>query len=103
MRTLLAFALSGLAALALVALVSLLLARRIGDDESVREARTFTQLLATGVVEPNLEPGVAAGDPRALARLDSVVRSRVLEPPVVRVKLWDRDGNIVYSDERRLI
>jgi signal transduction histidine kinase len=32
-----------------------------------------------------------------------LVRARVLEPPVVRVKVYDRDGTVVFSDEPRLV
>ena len=39
----------------------------------------------------------------ALAALDRIVQERVLGERVVRVKLWTRDGRIVYSDEPRLI
>ena len=41
--------------------------------------------------------------PAALERLDRLVQERVLSDRVVRVKLWTRDGRIVYSDEPRLI
>ena len=97
------FALSGLAALLAVVLVSLTFVRRAGDEESIREARDITRLLARGVVEPKLTDAVLRQRRSALADLDRVVRARVLEPPVVRVKLWSADGRIVYSDEPRLI
>jgi signal transduction histidine kinase len=32
-----------------------------------------------------------------------LVRDRILQPPVVRVKVWRQDGTIVFSDEPRLI
>jgi two-component system NarL family sensor kinase len=60
-------------------------------------------LAGMGVVAPAVTPGVLDGDQAALDRLDDVVRERVLKPPVVRIKLWTRDGRIVYSDEERLI
>jgi len=42
-------------------------------------------------------------DPDAIAALDEVIRSSVLQGSLVRVKLWNRDGTILYSDEQRLI
>ncbi|MCA1823666.1 MAG: histidine kinase, partial [Frankia sp.] len=39
----------------------------------------------------------------ALARVDAAVRAGVLDRDLVRVKIWDRSGRIVYSDEPRLI
>jgi signal transduction histidine kinase len=32
-----------------------------------------------------------------------LVRARVLEPPVVRVKIYNRNGTVVFSDEPRLV
>ena len=43
------------------------------------------------------------GDPEALAELNRVVRRDVLTGGVVRVKIWDHTGRIIYSDEPRLI
>ena len=39
----------------------------------------------------------------ALDDLDRIVQERVLGERVVRVKIWDAEGRIVYSDEPRLI
>ena len=39
--------------------------------------------------------------PEALARLDDSSRAQILGDSVVRVKLWARDGTILYSDEPR--
>jgi two-component system, NarL family, sensor kinase len=46
---------------------------------------------------------VLRGDPAALARLDSAVRRNVLSGKVLRVKLWDETGKIVYSDDSRYV
>jgi two-component system, NarL family, sensor kinase len=97
------FALSGLLATVVIGLVAVALLRRIGNAEAIRSAKQVTRLAGEGIVEPNLTPGVLAGDPAALRRLDRVVRARVLRDGVVRVKLWTPDGRIVYSDEPRLI
>jgi len=102
-RLLLQFGASGLVALLVVAVAATYAFRRAGDRESVRDARDLTELLGRSVVEPHLREGIARGDPNAVAELDRAVRSAVLRDPVVRVKLWTRDGRIVYSDERRLI
>src|SRR5947208_3614682 len=97
------FALSGLLATLLIGLVAVAVLRRIGNAEAIRSAKQVTRLAGEGIVAPNLTPGVLAGDPAALRRLDRVVRARVLRDGVVRVKLWTPDGRIVYSDEPRLI
>lgn len=101
--TVAAFAALGLAAVAIVAVVAGYAIRRTTDTEALRNARQFTRLTAFSAVEPDLTDAVLHGRPRALARLDSAVRTRVLHTPVVRVKLWTLDGRIVYSDAAPLI
>ena len=102
-RAVTVFAVAGLAAVALIALVGSAVLRRIGTHESISDAKQVTRLAGRGIVAPQVTSGVIAGDPAALARLDRVVRARVLGDGVVRVKLWDASGRIVYSDEPRLI
>jgi signal transduction histidine kinase len=69
----------------------------------VRDARTSTQQLARAVVQPNLARGLTSGSPAAIATTDQLVRGRVLSGWLVRVKIWDGSGRILYSDEPRLI
>jgi two-component system, NarL family, sensor kinase len=102
-RAVLQFALSGLAAVALLGLVSVEVLRRTGTRQAVRDAREVTRLAGDGIIAPDIGPGVLAGRPAALRRLDRIVRRRVLRDPVVRVKLWAPNGRILYSDEPRLI
>jgi two-component system, NarL family, sensor kinase len=97
------FAVSGLVVVTIVAVVGVLLVQHISRNEALRDAEEVTRIAGEGVVAPAVEPGVLRGDPRALARLGGVVRRSVLHDPVVRVKLWDASGRILYSDERRLI
>jgi two-component system, NarL family, sensor kinase len=81
----------------------LLLLRHLGHTEAIRNARETARLAAAGIAEPNLEDGLLRGEPKALGRLDRVVQERLLSPDIVRVKIWSRDGRILYSDEPRLI
>jgi signal transduction histidine kinase len=106
------FALSGVALLIVVATIGALALHHVARDEAKRDARALTAALSRGVVQPQLSSGVLAGDPEALARLDRVVRRRILAPArtgvqpdnsIVRIKIWDTDGSIVYSDEPRLV
>ncbi len=92
------------AALVLVLVIlGLVLAQVAARREAVADARNAADLLAASVVQPALSSGLAAGDPVAVAAMDRVVRRRVLSTTVVRVKIWTRDGHIVYSDEKRLL
>ena len=97
------FALSGLLVVLAVAVVGVLAVRHISRNEALRDAKQVTELAGNAVVAPAIEPGVLDENPAALAKLDRVVRFYVLRDPVVRVKLWDESGRIVYSDEPRLI
>ncbi|WP_157874006.1 sensor histidine kinase [Kineococcus radiotolerans] len=87
---------------------SLLLARQIAEREAVAAAAQVSDLLAESVVQGALEDDLLSLDPAAATaarqRLDGVVRDRVLKAAgLVRVKVWDAQGRIVYSDETRLI
>ena len=97
------FAITGLAGLALLTFVAIQLLSSRGTSEAIRNAKSLTQLAGRGVVAPYITPALLAGQPRAIAALDRTVRARLLEDPVVRVKIWEGSGRIVYSDEHRLI
>ena len=97
------FALAGLAVLAVFGAAALLALRGLGNAEALRDARQFATLAGQGIVEPTVAPGLLRGGPEAIAAVDRIVQERVLGERVVRVKLWARDGRIVYSDEPRLI
>ena len=74
------------------------------NDEAIRDAKNVTTLAGQGIVEPALTDELLAGDQRAQRKLGRIVEERVLgHDGIVRVKIWDRHGRIVYSDEPRLI
>ena len=102
-RLVVPFAVSGLLALVLVGAGLLFVVRQQGVNESVRDARQVTRILATTAIEPALDDGILRGTPASVAHLDRIVRLRVLRDPVVRVKIWAPDGRIVYSDQHQLI
>ncbi|HMQ27242.1 MAG TPA: sensor histidine kinase [Acidimicrobiales bacterium] len=97
------FAIPGVLALVILLAASLWVARSIARTEATRDAEATAELLATTVIEPNLDDGVVAGDPDALARLDALVRRRVLVDPTVTARIWSADGTVVYSDKAELI
>ena len=79
------------------------LSERAATREAIWDARTTTDLLASSVVEPALTRGVVAGNSAAVDRFDKMMLRHVLSDDVLRVKIWSRDGSIVYSDQTRLI
>src|SRR5687768_12131663 len=97
------FALAGLVVLAVFGVAAVLGLRSLAHDEALRDARQFAALAGQGIVEPAIAPALLDGDAAAIAAVDRIVNERVLGERVVRVKLWDAAGRIVYSDEPRLI
>lgn len=102
-RPVLRFALSGLAALAVVSVAGTFVLGRLGAEEAIEDARTMSHALAVGVIEPVLSDALLDGDPDAVAAMDRIVIERVLADPIVRVKLWSPDGRIAYSDVSALV
>jgi two-component system NarL family sensor kinase len=98
------FALTGLLAMMLIGMVGFVLIRQSATASAVRQAKELTALAGRGIIEPLLTPRLLAGGRGALTRLDRTVRHRILRgSPIVRVKIWDARGRIVYSDARALI
>jgi two-component system NarL family sensor kinase len=90
-------------AFAVVAVSGLLVFQRIAKQEAVHQVAEVTDILAESVVQPALTDAMADDPAGAAARLDPVVRNGLLSTQVVRVKLWNPQGLVLYSDERRLI
>jgi len=86
-----------------VALISVLVARSLAEGEAVSEAAHTADVIADSLVQPSIQNGLATLAPAAVAAIDAEVRDHVLSSTIVRVKIWDADGTIVYSDEPRLI
>jgi two-component system NarL family sensor kinase len=97
-----AFLVAGLVVLSAIGVVLALALRKTATDEAIREARLLTKLEATNVVGQVLSDEALVPGP-AYERLDRVVRQRVIGDRIVRVKVWDATGRIVYSDARELV
>jgi signal transduction histidine kinase len=97
------FALAGLVALVVLGVIGGIALARVTRDEAVDDAKLLTGAVARGVVGPELSDGLVRGDPRAVAQLDRAVRTRVLDKDIVRVRVWRRDGRILYSDRREQV
>jgi signal transduction histidine kinase len=97
------FAVTGMAAVALLGFVAVQVLQRTGRNEAIRDAKRETVLAGRGIAAPAITSGLLAGQPAAIAHMDQVVRRYVLRDPVVRIKIWTASGRILYSDEHRLI
>jgi two-component system, NarL family, sensor kinase len=89
--------------LVVAAVVGVLAARRLAERQAVNDAANTADLLAEAVVQPILTDATPSGDPATVAALDAALKEYVSASALVRVKVWTRDGRIVYSDEPRLI
>ena len=81
------------------------LQRTAARDDAIKDATTLSKLAGNGIVAPAATQHLLDGDPRSVAEMDRLVRSKILtkDGGIVRVKLWDRNGRIVYSDLHSLI
>jgi len=89
--------------LVVVALVGVVASRRLAEAEAVNDAAKTANLMADAVVQPAVSDALLTGDAAAATAIDKVVRGRVLGPTIVRVKIWDPSGLILYSDASALI
>ena len=93
------FALAGLVAVVVVGAIGVALQRNAARNDAIRDARTLARLAGKGILEPNVNQALLDGNPKQVARVDKLVRSKILsQDGIVRVKLWDPTGQIVYSD-----
>jgi signal transduction histidine kinase len=99
-RAVAAFLAAGLVVLTAVGLVLALVQHHQAEDEAVRDARRITETQAR-FLAPLLDD--AALERGGQAAFDRIVQARVIGDDVVRVKIWRRDGSIVYSDDEALI
>jgi two-component system NarL family sensor kinase len=97
------FLATGLLALAVIIVGTAELSSRAATAEAIWDARETTELLAHSVAEPGMPRGLVDGDAGAIDRMDRLVLDRLLVTDVDRVKIWDADGRIVYSDKPKLI
>jgi two-component system NarL family sensor kinase len=97
------FTLAGVIAVVIVGLATSVASRRVGEREAIVDARTTTLAKAQGYVEPVVTDGLLTGSTAAIRKVAPVVKRDVLDASLVRVKIWSRNGTIVYSDEPRLI
>ncbi len=97
------FLVAGLVTLVVLVVVTGSLSGRAAREEALTDARASTEVLAHSVAEPAIPRGLVAGRAGAIDRYDREMLTRLVVGEVQRIKIWARDGTIVYSDEARLI
>ncbi len=99
------FSLLGLGITFLVALLlGWMLQQQMEHHALQQEAESAADQVSL-VLKNHLLPGdfVPPLDPERLTILDRLLRERVIQEHIVRVKLWNPAGVLVYSDEKELI
>jgi two-component system, NarL family, sensor kinase len=97
------FVVGNVIAFAVVMVGGFFVLRSIAIDEATRDTRD--RVLSEGRLAEavGLTDGLLRGDPASIRQMDALVKGEVLSDSIVRVKVWARDGTILYSDEPRLI
>lgn len=92
-------------ALTLVVLVvaSVVIGSKIAKDSALQEARLRGATIADSVAAPLVDSGVRRGDATSITNLDRVMRARMADGDLTRVKLWSREGTVLWSDDTTLV
>lgn len=102
-RAVVGFVLSSVLALVLLSITAILVSRHLAQDSALREARTTGATVAQAIAGPLVDLSVRGGDPDALARLDRVLTDRMEAADIAHVKLWTRDGTVLWADQEGIV
>ncbi|WP_424346932.1 sensor histidine kinase [Kocuria sp. CH-021] len=97
------FLLTGLVVLLVVAVPATWWIRAVAEEHAVEHVLRVTQRLANYAVAPLITDELLAGGPAATAQLDVRLQPWLNDGTIRRIKIWDAEGTIVYSDEHELI
>jgi signal transduction histidine kinase len=97
------FMLGSLLAIAVVVIGGFVALRSVAVKEAVRDTRERVSAEGRLVQNAALDDGLLRGDAASIAKVDELVHAQVVGGSIVRVKIWSRDGEILYSDEPALI
>jgi signal transduction histidine kinase len=97
------FMLGSLLAIAVVVIGGFIALRSVAVKEAVRDTRERVSAEGRLVQNAALDDALLRGDAASIAKLDELVHGQVLGGSIMRVKIWSRDGAILYSDAHALI
>ncbi|HEX5400863.1 MAG TPA: histidine kinase [Pseudonocardiaceae bacterium] len=98
-RAIAGLVLTAVLAFLIVGLAAVLVARSIARDNALAEAERSADTVGNDIFLPDL-PAALTGDTTAVVRLNAAVGDH---DNIVRVKVWERDGKIVYSNDPEAI
>ncbi len=97
------FAVGGLVAMTLLAVFVLARLHTTGLEEGINDAKAVALAHTRFVVQPAVTDALVTGSPAAVAAFDRKIRPLLTQPGTARIKLWDGNGRIIYSDAPQLI
>jgi signal transduction histidine kinase len=97
------FLLAGLLVIVVAALPASWWIRAVAEQHAVDHVLRVTQRLANYAVAPLITDDLLSGGAAATAQLDVRLQPWLDDGTIHRIKIWDEDGTIVYSDEHELI
>ena len=97
------FVASSVILLLILMVVTLFLAGQIARQEALREARSRGSAIGNLIAGPLVNAEVRAHVPGASVELTTVMRNRMRDGSVIHAKLWTRDGEVIWSDEKKLV
>jgi signal transduction histidine kinase len=97
------FMLGSIAAIAVIGVGAFFALRNVAIDAAASATRDRVQSAGHIVEASGLSDAIVRRDAAALDQLDAVVQTQILDDSIVRVKLWTRDGTILYSDVPELV
>ena len=77
--------------------------RAEAERHALDNALLFTQRVADLAIKPLMNQALLAGDTSALDTLDKALEPWRSDASVLRIKVWDSNGRVVYSDIRSLV
>jgi signal transduction histidine kinase len=98
-RALVRFAAAGALALVVVGGATVVIAHAISKDVIVREAQARGKTFAEVVSAPLIDEDVRAGNGEHLDVFSQVMWDRLEDKSMVHIKVWDRNGRVIWADE----
>ena len=86
-----------------VAVGAVVVGHKIAEGWALEDARLRGATVADAVAGPLVDERVTAGDSAAISQLDGILHDAMSEGEISHVKLWSRQGVVIWSDESAVI
>lgn len=97
------FLATGLLVLLVVSIPMTFWVRSVAKDLALGNVLELTQRLADYAIQPMHAPGLIAGDRAVIEQIDARLAPWASDNMILRIKVWNPDGTILYSDTPELI